>query len=353
MHFQTCIIVTGAAGFVASHLVEALLDQADDSQLIIGVDNFLTGRQNNLGQVAQHPKAANQFRFLQADVTAPAETYLQPFFSELLENGSFSNDFSIQAIYHLASPASPPRYQEHPVETYQVNAFATHELLSYLKENHPQGRFIFASTSEVYGDPEVHPQPETYWGMVNPNGVRSCYDEAKRLGESICGVFERDFGLDVRIMRIFNTYGPRMDPDDGRVIPNFIKQSIQGDPITMYGSGGQTRSYCFVSDLVAGIVKLGAAAGANGQPLKGVTINLGNPDEYSIQETAEIIYETVHSQPLTEEMIVFRELPGDDPTRRKPDITRAQEILGWQPTVSLADGLRATVGYFAEVEGIS
>jgi nucleoside-diphosphate-sugar epimerase len=352
MFLQSCIIVTGAAGFVGSHLVEALLNQADDSQLIIGVDNFLTGRQENLDQLAKHSKADKQFSFLQADVTAPAKTYLQPLFNELLENGTLANDFSIQAIYHLASPASPPRYQEHPVETYQVNAFATHELLNYLKENFPKSRFIFASTSEVYGDPEIHPQPETYWGMVNPNGVRSCYDEAKRLGESICGVFERDFGLDVRIMRIFNTYGPRMDPDDGRVIPNFIKQSIKGDPITIYGSGNQTRSYCFVSDLVAGIVKLGAAVGVSGQLLKGATINLGNPDEYSIQETAEIIYEAVHSQPLTEEMYEFKELPGDDPTRRKPDITRAQEMLGWQPTVSLIEGLQKTVAYFVEIEGI-
>jgi len=350
--FKTCIIVTGAAGFVASHLVEALLDQADETQLIIGVDNFLTGRQGNLDEVARHPKADSQFGFLQADVTVPAETYLTPLFNELIVAGRLANDYSVQAIYHLASPASPPRYQDHPVETYQVNAFATHELLSYLKKNHPKSRFIFASTSEVYGDPEVHPQPETYWGMVNPNGVRSCYDEAKRLGESICGVFERDFGLDVRIMRIFNTYGPRMDPDDGRVIPNFIKQAIQGDKLTIYGSGGQTRSYCYVSDLVDGIVRLGAETDANGQPLKGATINLGNPDEYSIQETAEVIYEAVHSQPLTSEMLEFRELPGDDPTRRKPDITRAQETLGWQPSVSLIDGLRKTVSYFIETEGI-
>lgn len=349
MAFQSCILVTGAAGFVASHLIEALLDRAPEHQLILGVDNFLTGRKINIDQINQHPKAKDQFAFLEADVISPTASYLDT----LVKKTVLTPNFSLEAVYHLASPASPPRYQAHPVETYQVNAFATHELLQYLKDNHPKARFVFASTSEVYGDPEVHPQSESYWGSVNPNGIRSCYDEAKRLGESICGVFERDFGLDVRIMRIFNTYGPRMDPNDGRVIPNFITQSLEDSTLTIYGSGGQTRSYCFVSDLVAGILKLGAEVGTDGQLLKGVTVNLGNPDEYSIQETAEIIYEAVHNHPLTEEMITFQPLPGDDPTRRKPDITLAQELLGWQPQVSLSEGLRQTVAYFKEVEGIN
>ena len=324
------VLVTGAAGFVASHLVEALLTAG---ARVIGIDNFLTGREQNINQIQKHPQA-EQFTFIEADAISRPESYL----------GDVS---PISAVFHLASPASPPRYQAHPVETYQVNSFATHSLLAYLHQNHSKARFIFASTSEVYGDPEVHPQPESYWGYVNPNGIRSCYDEAKRLGESICGVFERDFDMDVRILRIFNTYGPRMDPDDGRVIPNFIKQAIQKDPITIYGNGGQTRSYCYVSDLVEGILRVG------GLPdLKGITVNMGNPDEYTILETARVICELVNNQPLTEEMLTYEPLPGDDPVRRRPDISHAQELLGWNPTVSLVDGLSATVAYFGEIEGI-
>jgi nucleoside-diphosphate-sugar epimerase len=351
--YQKCILVTGSAGFVASHLVEALLNQDNSDTLIIGIDNFITGRQKNLDQIDKNSKAKAQFKFLQADVSSSAQSYLAPFFEQLIQSGELTPNFSITALYHLASPASPPRYQAHPVQTYRVNAFATHELLSYIKLNQPLARFVYASTSEVYGDPKVHPQKESYWGFVNPNGVRSCYDESKRMGESVCGVFERNFGLDVRIMRIFNTYGPRMDPQDGRVIPNFIKQAIQGDLMTIYGNGDQTRSYCYVSDLVAGIMKLGSQSGHNGRNLKGVTINLGNPDEYSIQETARIIYETVNKKQLTPEQVVFKTLPSDDPTRRCPDISMAQEILDWKPTVSLEEGLKQTINYFLENENIT
>lgn len=326
------VLVTGAAGFVPSHLVEELLSLGAN---VIGVDNFLTGRAKNVAEIQRHPQAA-QFRFIEADVIAKPETYLP--MEDLFEN-------PLVAIFHMASPASPPLYQAHPVETYQVNSFATHYLLDFIRSNFPRARFVFASTSEVYGDPEVHPQPESYWGMVNPNGVRSCYDEAKRLGETICGVFERDFGVDVRIMRIFNTYGPRMDPKDGRVIPNFVKQALENVPMTIYGTGSQTRSYCFVSDLVVGIARLG------GLPdLKGQTINLGNPDEYTILETAKVIYSEIHEQDLPESQTEFKPLPGDDPVRRRPDSTKAQAVLGWSPKVSLVDGLKLTISYFRDSE---
>lgn len=329
------VLVTGAAGFVPSHLVEVLLGLGAH---VIGVDNFLTGRAKNIEEIRQHPQA-NNFRFIEADVIADPHSYLgEQLLAEMKEKG-------LAAVFHMASPASPPLYQAHPVETYQVNSFATHYLLDFIRSSFPEARFMFASTSEVYGDPEVHPQPETYWGMVNPNGVRSCYDEAKRLGESICGVFDRDFGIDVRIMRIFNTYGPRMDPDDGRVIPNFVKQALVGVPMTIYGAGDQTRSYCYVADLVEGISRLGGLPG-----LKGQTINIGNPDEYSILETAQVIYSEIYGKELPESMIEFKPLPGDDPVRRKPDITKAREILNWQPSVSLVDGLRQTTSYFRDRE---
>jgi nucleoside-diphosphate-sugar epimerase len=227
------------------------------------------------------------------------------------------------------------------VETYQVNAWGTHELLSYLKEYNPEGRLLFASTSEVYGDPAVHPQVESYWGNVNPNGIRSCYDESKRLGESICGVFQRDFDIDVRIVRIFNTYGPRINPADGRVIPNFVKQGVAGEALTIYGDGTQTRSYCFVSDLVEGILRLAEREG-----LSGATVNLGNTEERTTLETAEIVKMLTGN---TKEL-VFKPLPLDDPTRRQPDISLAKQLLDWEPEVSFEDGLRETIGYFKTSE---
>jgi len=330
------VVVAGAGGFVGSHLVERLLESGAK---VIGLDNFITGRERNVSEVKRHPLASAQYQFIQADVIKDPRTYLP----ESLLNGNEA----LAAVFHLASPASPPLYQAHPVETYQVNSFATHNLLTFIKHTHPKARFIFASTSEVYGDPEVHPQNEQYWGRVNPNGIRSCYDEAKRLGETICGVFERDFELDVRIMRIFNTYGPRMDPNDGRVIPNFVKQALNTEQLTIYGDGSQTRSYCYVSDLVEGIFRLGGLPN-----LKGQTINLGNPDEYTILETAKVIGESVSGQPVSDADFDFQPLPGDDPTRRRPDISRARELLAWQPTVSLADGLRETIAYFRDIEGI-
>jgi len=320
-HQQT-VLVTGAAGFVGSHLVDALLKTGAN---VIGVDNFITGRKSNLGHLLENEESVvDNFAFIQTDVIQSPVTYLD-------------EELKIDVVFHLASPASPPKYQDHPVETYLVNSLGTHHLLDYLKTTHPEARFIFASTSEVYGDPQVHPQTEDYWGNVNPNGVRSCYDEAKRLGEAICGVFNRDFGLDVRIARIFNTYGPRIDPVDGRVIPNFIKQALASEPLTVYGDGTQTRSYCYVSDLVVGLMKLASVDEAQGE-----TINLGNPDEYTINETAALVKELVG----VKSELVFKDLPGDDPTRRKPDITKAKRILNWEPKISFKEGLKKTVADF-------
>ena len=330
------VLVTGAAGFIGSHLVETLLKQG---ARVIGVDNLLTGKQSNLDEVAaalgSQWQPGKNWWFIQADVSQPTENYLT---AEVLATAG-----PVTVILHFASPASPPGYQAHPVETYLVNSLATHYLLEWAKQFAPTAKFLFASTSEVYGDPAVHPQPESYWGNVNPNGVRSCYDEGKRLGETICGVHERDFQQDVRIVRIFNTYGPRIDLDDGRVIPNFIHQALTNQPLTIYGQGTQTRSYCFVTDLVAGLLLLAFTPG-----LKGKTVNLGNPEEFTTLETAKLVQTAVTGQPAQSEQFAYKPLPGDDPTRRKPDITLAQQLLGWAPTVSFADGLAQTVNYFKQ-----
>ena len=317
---QAHVLVTGAAGFIGSHLVDRLLAEG---ARVTGVDNFLTGRRENIA----HLEGKSKFNLIEGDVCQPPATYLPA-------------DFKPDYVLHFASPASPPRYQEHPVETYQVNAFGTHYLLDYLKKNNSEAVFLFASTSEVYGDPEQHPQTESYWGNVNPNGVRSCYDEAKRLGETICGVFHRDLGMDTRIVRVFNTYGPRIDPDDGRVIPNLISQALQHEPLTIYGDGMQTRSYCYVDDLVEGIIRFATHPEGAGH-----TINLGNPEEFTILETADLVRELTE-QPQLE--LEYRSLPQDDPTRRQPDIIRAQRLLNWQPKTSFRDGLAKTIEFFKE-----
>lgn len=316
-------IVTGAGGFLGSHLVDRLLKEGYQ---VIGIDNFITGQRQNLAHLADN----TSFELIEADVSQPVENY----FPLKLLNG----DAQLDIIFHLASPASPPRYQEKPVETYLVNSIGTHYLLTWIKENSPTTKFVFAGTSEAYGNPAVHPQPETYWGNVNPNGVRSCYDEGKRLGETICGVFYRDFGLNVRIARIFNTYGPRMDPTDGRVIPNFFKQAQLGQPYTIYGDGLQTRSYCYVDDLIEGLWKLATVPEA-----KGETINLGNPREFTVLETAKIIHQVVRGNELkfkTES----HPMPGDDPARRQPDIAKAKQVLNWEPKVQFEDGLKKLSG---------
>jgi nucleoside-diphosphate-sugar epimerase len=321
------ILVTGAAGFIGSHLSQELVK---DGAVVIGVDNLLTGSEDNLGELLElvGPDLEENFIFIEADVNQPPETYLEP-------------GAKFDCIFHFASPASPDRYQEYPRLTYLVNSWATHQLLDYMLATNPEGRFVFASTSEVYGDPEIHPQPETYWGNVNPNGPRSCYDEAKRLGETICGIHARDLNLDVRIVRIFNTYGPRLDINDGRVIPNFIKHSLNSEKLPVYGDGSQTRSYCYVDDLVRGVLKIGGI-----DDLKGETINLGNPDEYTVLETAKIIKNTIEGKFDPDKDLIYQPLPKDDPTRRRPDISKAKKLLDWQPKVSFEEGLRKTVEYF-------
>ncbi len=319
------ILVTGAAGFIGSHLSAKLIELGAN---VIGVDNLITGSQENIEAIISSESAAEKFTFVKADVNQPPESYLP-------------ENTQLDAVFHLASPASPDRYQENPRLTYLVNSWATHQLLDFLLATNQEARFLFASTSEIYGDPLQHPQTEDYWGNVNPNGVRSCYDEAKRLGETICGVHQRDYGMDVRIVRIFNTYGPRMDIDDGRVVPNFIKHALADEKLPVYGDGSQTRSYCFVDDLVDGLLSMISEDGLSGE-----TVNLGNPDEYTVLQTAEIIKRIASGNFSAEEDLEYHPLPKDDPTRRKPDISKAQTLLSWQPSVDFEEGLKKTVEYF-------
>ncbi len=306
------VLVAGGAGFIGSHLCEALL--ADGYQVIV-VDNLLTGRIENIAHLLDHPR----FQFLQRDVAD-----LEP--------------IAVDAIYHLASPASPEGYRRYPIETLLVNSLGTLRLLEHAR--HSRARFLYASTSEVYGDPLVHPQSEDYFGNVNPIGPRSCYDEGKRFGEALTMEFVREYGIDARIARIFNTYGPRMDPADGRVVPNFIVRALTGETLEIYGDGLQTRSLCYVSDMVRGLRLLMERDG-----LAGTVVNLGNPDERTIRELAELIRELTGSTvPLT-----YGPPRPDDPVRRCPDIRRARELLGWEPQVPLEVGLAWTIDYFRTV----
>jgi nucleoside-diphosphate-sugar epimerase len=316
----TNILVTGGAGLIGSHLIDRLLAEGHQ---VTCVDNFITGRKENLAHVASN----KNFTLIVADASQPPESYLLKAIS-----------YKLEAIFHLASPASPRGYMEHPIETYKVNSFGTHNLLEFAKEQ--KARFLFASTSEVYGDPKVHPQPETYWGNVNPNGVRACYDESKRFGEMVCKTFERQYKMDIRIVRIFNTYGPRNDPYDGRVVPNLIVQALKNEPITVYGKGTQTRSFCYVTDLVSGLMNMMFKP-----KLKGKVINLGNPEEFQVIELARKIKELTKS---TSE-IIFKPQPEDDPSQRQPDITRAKKLLNWQPTIPLEQGLPPTIDYFRNI----
>jgi nucleoside-diphosphate-sugar epimerase len=299
---------------------------------VIGLDNFITGRRENVAAA----EARENFELVEVDLNQ------QDKLVAVLEQ--VQQDYGrIDLVAHLASPASPPLYQKYPVETYLVNSLATHNILAWLEANQPKARFLFASTSEVYGNPLVHPQPESYWGNVNPNGARSCYDESKRLGETIGGIFEREHGMDVRMMRIFNTYGPRMDLDDGRVLPQFVKQCLAGEKLTVYGDGSQTRSYCFVSDLVEGAYRLLTLEG-----LKGETVNLGNSGEFTILETAKIINELAGR---AENEMEFLPLPEDDPMRRQPDISKAKKLLGWEPQVQFREGLKMMIDYYGKKKG--
>src|SRR5215218_2053351 len=302
------ILVTGGAGFIGSHLCERLLLQGHD---VICLDNFFTGRKGNIEHLLENP----QFEVLRHDV-------IDPLFLE------------VEQIYNLACPASPIHYQYNPVKTVKSNVLGTINMLVLAKRL--RARILQASTSEVYGDPTVHPQPESYWGNVNPIGPRSCYDEGKRVAETLMMDYHRQDKVDTRIARIFNTYGTRMLEADGRVVSNFIVQALRGEALTLYGSGEQTRSFCYVSDLVEGLVRLMNAEGRH-EP-----VNLGNPVEFTIRQLAEEVSRIVGSQTR----ITYRPLPQDDPTQRQPDITRAREWLGWDPKVALAEGLTHTVGFF-------
>ena len=302
-------VVTGAAGFLGSHLCDRLLAEG---WLVLGLDNFITGRQENL----QHLRTNAKFSFEEADVCEPLRVAGE-----------------VSYVLHFASPASPPDYLRHPIETMRVGSVGTQNALELARAK--GARFFIASTSECYGDPEVSPQHEEYWGHVNSVGPRSVYDEAKRFSEALTMGYHRHFGLDTRIVRIFNTYGPRMRLNDGRALPNFVFQALSGKPITVYGDGKQTRSFCYVSDLIDGIYRLMLAE-------EHFPVNIGNPLEITILEFAE----RVRSHFPEAEPVVFEPLPQDDPKRRCPDIRKAKRLLGWEPKVELADGLRLTIDYF-------
>lgn len=305
-------IVTGGAGFLGSHLCDFLLEKGHE---VICIDNLVTGNTRNVSHIA-----SDRFTYLKHDITKPI------YFED-----------RIDYIFHLASPASPVDYLELPIQTLKVGALGTYNMLGLAKEK--GARLLIASTSEVYGDPLVNPQPESYWGNVNPIGPRGVYDEAKRYAEAITMAYHRYHGIDTRIVRIFNTYGPRMRANDGRVVPNFINQALKGEDLTVYGDGSQTRSFCYVSDLIDGIYRLMMSDFTE-------PVNLGNPAEMTVLEFAEEILEIIGSN----SKIVFKGLPVDDPKVRRPDISRAKEILGWEPKVELKEGLKKTIHHFKSLQ---
>ncbi|MBI5357146.1 SDR family oxidoreductase [Candidatus Collierbacteria bacterium] len=315
-------LITGGSGFIGSFICEKLLAENNH---IICVDNFITGQRKNIEHLLSNPN----FTLIEADVSKP----------DWIESTLNVQRTTLNFILHLASPAgpnpkSPKSYHALPVETYLVNSIGTHYLLELAKKHNAV--FLFASTSEVYGDPEVHPQPETYWGHVNPIGPRAIYDESKRFGEAICAAWSRKFGLQTRIARIFNTYGPRMNPDDGRAIPLFIQSSINHQPLTIHGDGHQTRSFCYVDDQVEGLLKL-LRSDLNADP-----VNIGNPVELTIKELADTIIRLTGSKSTVQ----YNKLPEDDPERRRPDISKAKKLLDWEPKVGLEEGLKKTIEYF-------
>ena len=303
------ILVTGGAGFIGSHLCKRLLDEGNN---VICLDNFFTGSKKNIEELLDN----SRFELVRHDIT-------KEYYAE------------VDQIYNMACPASPPHYQYNPIKTMKTSVLGIINMLGLAKRC--KATILQASTSEVYGDPHVHPQVETYWGNVNPIGIRSCYDEGKRCAETLMMDYHRQNNVDTRIIRIFNTYGPNMDPQDGRVVSNFIVQALQGQDITIYGDGSQTRSFCYVSDLVDGIVKM------MNNPQKFIgPVNLGNPSERTILEFAKLIVEMTGSK----SKIVYKPLPGDDPTQRKPDISFAKKELGWEPKVDIREGIEKTIEYF-------
>lgn len=303
------ILVTGGAGFIGSHLIDRLMN---DGHEVICLDNFYTGNKHNLLQWLGNP----HFELIRHDITEPIR-------------------LEVDQIYHLACPASPVHYQYNPIKTVKTNVIGTLNMLGLAKR--VKARFLLASTSEVYGDPEVHPQVEEYRGSVNPIGIRSCYDEGKRIAETLAFDYYRENKVEIRVARIFNTYGPRMLENDGRVVSNFVAQALKGIPLTVYGEGQQTRSFCYVGDLVEGLIRL-----MNGEHTG--PINLGNPDEYTILELAQTVQTLIN--PDAE--IKFEPLPADDPRRRRPDITKAKALLNWQPTIPLQDGLKLMIEDFRQ-----
>jgi len=306
------ILVTGGAGFIGSHLCERL---SNEGNYVICLDNLFTGSKKNIEHLLKKPN----FEFIEHDIIEPFEA-------------------NVDEIYNLACPASPPHYQQDSVKTMKTSVLGIINMLELAKKNN--AKILQASTSEVYGDPLVHPQNEAYWGNVNPIGIRSCYDEGKRCAETLMMDYHRQYNVDTRIIRIFNTYGPNMNPQDGRVVSNFIIQALNSENITVYGDGSQTRSFCYISDLVDGIIKMMN----NHQGFIG-PVNLGNPSERSILDLAKLITETIN----TNSKIVFKTLPADDPVQRKPDISIAKKELNWEPKIDIKEGLEKTIRYFAEI----
>ncbi len=304
------ILVTGGAGFIGSHLIDRLMK--DQNNEVICLDNFYTGTKRNISHWMGH----SNFELIRHDITEPIR-------------------LEVDQIYHLACPASPVHYQYNPIKTTKVSFLGTSNMLGLAKR--VKARFLLASTSEVYGDPTVHPQPEEYWGNVNTIGIRSCYDEGKRIAETLSFDYHREHNVEIRVARIFNTYGPRMLENDGRVVSNFIAQSLRGNPLTVYGDGSQTRSFCYVSDQVDGLIKL-----MNGDHTG--PINIGNPEEYTILQLAQNIRDRIDPN----QEIIFKPLPQDDPKQRKPDTTKAETLLNWHPTVLLAAGLTETIAEFKQ-----
>jgi UDP-glucuronate decarboxylase len=308
------ILITGGAGFLGSHLADALIQNGHD---VLCLDNFYTGSKDNIGHLLSNPK----FELMHRDVTIPLS-------------------IEVDQIYNLACPASPIHYQKDPVQTSKTCVFGAINMLDLAKKN--KARILQASTSEVYGDPEVHPQTEGYWGRVNPIGIRSCYDEGKRCAETLFFDYYRQHQLEIKVMRIFNTYGPRMHPNDGRVVSNFIVQALNHEPISIYGDGSQTRSFCYVSDLIDGMIKLMESNNTITGP-----INVGCADEFTMMELAELVLKLTSSQ----SKITFNPLPEDDPKQRRPDISMAKDKLAWEPKVKLEEGLRETIHHFKKITG--